>query len=170
MHAFVRGLVRAAAESFTLPGPLLAVGALSPPVRACFPGRDFTTLPAPERVGTLLVLHAEPLPDLAVLRPDGVLLLTAAESLPSIPAFAHVLRGRCGTWLLAFGPEGVRPSTAALTLFRERLRTYARPPQPLLTWLRSFLAPAHPPHLADFTYHEGDDGQQADAAARRRAA
>jgi SAM-dependent methyltransferase len=69
MNPFVRGLVRAAAESFTLTGPILEVGsrlvtgqdALGSP-RVCFPGRDYTGVDLQPGEGVDVVASVEDLP------------------------------------------------------------------------------------------------------------
>jgi SAM-dependent methyltransferase len=69
MTPFVRGLVRAAAESFTLPGPILEIGSriaegqdiLGSP-RSCFPGREYTGVDIQAGTGVDAVASVEELP------------------------------------------------------------------------------------------------------------
>jgi len=69
MNPFVRGLVRAAAESFTFAGPLLEVGSRLVPgqeglgsPRASFPGRDYLGVDLQPGPGVDVVASAEALP------------------------------------------------------------------------------------------------------------
>lgn len=69
MNPFVRGLIRSAAETFTLPGPILEVGSrvaakqdlLGTP-RTYFPGRDYVGLDIQPGTGVDVVGNVEALP------------------------------------------------------------------------------------------------------------
>jgi SAM-dependent methyltransferase len=90
MNAIMRGLVRAVAETFTLPGPILEVGSYQVPgqegvadLRTLFPGRPYLGLDVRPGRGVDLLASVEslPLPDASV----GTIL--AISTLEHVPRF-----------------------------------------------------------------------------------
>jgi SAM-dependent methyltransferase len=88
MNRFIRGLVRAVAEAFPLPGPVLEVGAYQVPgqegladLRPLFPGRPYVGLDVRPGPGVDLVADVEALPQ-ADASVGTVLALAAFEHVP----------------------------------------------------------------------------------------
>jgi SAM-dependent methyltransferase len=89
MNVFLRGLVRAVAESFDLPGPVLEVGARQAAgqegladLRGLFPGKEYVGLDVRPGPGVDLVGDVEDLP-----QPDG-----SVGTVLALSAFEHVRR------------------------------------------------------------------------------
>src|SRR5262249_6508654 len=89
MNLFLRGVVRAAAETFALPGPVLEVGSYRVPgqegladLRGLFPGRDYVGLDVRPGPGVDLLGDVEALP-----QEDG-----SVGTVLALSTFEHVRR------------------------------------------------------------------------------
>jgi SAM-dependent methyltransferase len=192
MNRFLHGVVRAAVESFALPGPILEVGSYQVPgqeevaeLRGLFPDRPYLGIDVRPGRGVDEVADVEALPyeDASfgavlalntfehvprfwhgfdelyrVLRPDGVLLVTAPfyfhiHDYPSdywrftpealdllLERYPHRIIGRQGprrrpasVWALAFREEHPGPAPPDLDRYRALVARYAREP---LSWPR----------------------------------
>lgn len=90
MNTIMRGLVRAAAETFTLPGPILEIGSYQvtgqesvADLRSLFPGRPFLGLDVRAGRGVDLLANVEALP----LAAGSVGTILAVSTLEHVPRF-----------------------------------------------------------------------------------